>query len=169
MSTPALDGSRQADPFIPWAGARTRPSGGAVVLIGLVVALLLYIGGNLRHVDPVTPSTPFPHSAELERATGVQFSRVAVVGDGGLVMVEYVVQDVEKAKAFQYDRTHVPTLTSQSRPLSTSRVSIMKPGHLIRPGQTYYFVYQNTAGALRSGEWVTITYLDHELTDVPVL
>ena len=45
----------------------------------------------------------------------------------------------------------------------------MKPGHLIRPGQTYYFVYQNTAGALRSGERVTITYLDHELTDVPVL
>ena len=28
---------------------------------------------------------------------------VAVVGDGGLVMVEYVVQDVEKATAFQYD------------------------------------------------------------------
>ena len=26
MSTSALDSSRQADPFIPWAGARTRLS-----------------------------------------------------------------------------------------------------------------------------------------------
>ena len=44
----------------------------------------------------------------------------------------------------------------------------MKPGHLIRAGQTYYFVYQNTGGALRTGELATISYLDHELTDVPV-
>ncbi len=140
-----------------------------MVLIGLVVTLLFYIGGHLRQPEPVSPSTPFPHSAAMEDATGVQFSRVAVVGDGGLVMVEYVVQDVEKAKAFQYDREHVPTLTSQSRSLAINRVSIMKPGHLIRPGQTYYFVYQNTAGALRSGELATITYLDHALPDVPVL
>ena len=46
----------------------------------------------------------------MEAATGVRFSRVAVVGDGGLVMVEYVVLDVEKAVAFQADRAHVPTL-----------------------------------------------------------
>ena len=169
MSTPAVDSSAQADLFVPWAGARSRPTGGAVVLIGVVVTLLLYIGGSLRHVDPVTPSTPFPHSAEMERDTGVQFSRVAVVGDGGLVMVEYVVQDVEKATAFQADRAHVPTLTSEARSASTQRVSIMKPGHLIRAGQTYYFVYQNTGGAFRSGERMTISYLDHELTDVPVL
>ena len=169
MSTPAVDSSAQADLFVPWAGARSRPTGGAVVLIGVVVTLLLYIGGSLRHVDPVTPSTPFPHSAEMERATGVQFSRVAVVGDGGLVMVEYVVQDVEKATAFQADRAHVPTLTSEARSASTQRVSIMKPGHLIRAGQTYYFVYQNTGGAFRSGERMTITYLDHDLPHVPVL
>jgi hypothetical protein len=164
-----VSSAEQAVPFAPSAGSRTRPSVGTVVVIGLFVTLLLYIGGNLRHADPVTPNTPFPHSAEMERATGVQFSRVAVVGDGGLVMVEYVVQDVEKAKAFQYDRAHVPMLASQSRPLSTNRVSIMKPGHLIRPGQTYYFVYQNTSGALHSGERVTITYLDQRLADVPVL
>ncbi len=164
MSAPAV-----ATPFVPWAGSRPRLTGGTVVLVGVVVMLLLYVGVNLRHAEPVTTRTPFPHSAEMERVTGVQFSRVAVVGDGGLVMVEYVVQDVEKAKAFQYDRANVPTLRSEARRLSTSRVSIMKPGHLIRPGQTYYFVYQNTAGALRSGELATITYLGHELTDVPVL
>ncbi len=152
-----------------WVERLPRPTVAAVVVAGLVVTLLVYILVSVRVPDPATPSTPFPHDAAMERATGVQFSRVAVVGDGGLVMVEYVVEDVEKATAFQADRANVPTLTSESRSAATNRVSIMKPGHLIRPGQTYYFVYQNTAGALRSGELATITYLGHELTDVPVL
>jgi hypothetical protein len=102
-------------------------------------------------------------------ATGVRFSRAAVVGDGGLVMVEYVVLDVERATAFQEDRPHVPTLVSEARDGSTQRVSIMKPGHLIRAGQTYYFVYQDTGFSIRPGEMITIQYLSHELRHVPVL
>jgi hypothetical protein len=45
----------------------------------------------------------------------------------------------------------------------------MKPGHLVRAGQTYYLVYENTAGALRPGEKVTIRYRSHVLRHVPVL
>ena len=147
----------------PW------PTQALSVLAVLVVLLALgaYIAVQADRPGAV-PAGSFPHSSEMERATGVQFSRVAIVGDGGLVLVEYVVEDVEKAVAFQKDRAHVPSVTSESRPGGTNRVSIMKPGHLIRAGQTYYFVYQNTGGALRSGELATIRYLDHELTDVPV-
>ena len=140
-----------------------------VVVAALVVATVMYVVVSLRRPEPVTVHTPFPHDAAMERATGVQFSRVAIVADGGLVMVEYVVQDVEKATAFQADRAHVPTVSSEARDKSTNRVSIMKPGHLIRAGQTYYLVYQNTDGALRSGERATLTYRGHDLTDVPVL
>ncbi len=135
----------------------------AAMLAGYIVSV---VGADRGGVDP---HAPVPQSAAMEDATGVRFSRVAVVGDGGLVMVEYVVLDVEKATAFQADRPHVPTLTSEAREASTQRVSIMKPGHLIRAGQTYYFVYENTAGALRPGETVTLSYRSHQLHHVPVL
>ena len=141
------------------------------VVLGLVAAVLV---GYILSVVGTGRATPdphatFPQSAALEEATGVRFSRVAVVGDGGLVMVEYVVLDVEKATAFQADRPHVPVLTSEAREGGTQRVSIMKPGHLIRAGQTYYFVYQNTGQAIRPGEPITLRYRSHELHHVPVL
>lgn len=157
----------------PWAAARLRRVLGrvlvALAVAALVVAAVAYGVARLQAPDLATVDSPFPHDAGMERATGVQFTRVAIVADGGLVMVEYVVQDVEKATAFQADRAHVPTVSSQARDKATNRVSIMKPGHLIRAGQTYYLVYQNTDGALRSGEWASLTYRGHDLTDVPVL
>ncbi len=141
------------------------------VVLGLVAAVLLGYIVSAVGADRgrAAPGAPMPQSASMESATGVRFSRVAVVGDGGLVMVEYVVLDVEKATAFQEDRPHVPTLTSEARDGSTQRVSIMKPGHLIRAGQTYYFVYQDTGFAIRPGETITVQYLSHELRHVPVL
>jgi hypothetical protein len=45
----------------------------------------------------------------------------------------------------------------------------MRAGHLMRAGQTYYLVYENTNGAIRSGEHVTITYGGQSLRHVPVL
>ena len=141
------------------------------VVLGLVAALLLgyivsAVGADHGRAEP---GAAVPQSTAMEAATGVRFSRVAVVGDGGLVMVEYVVLDVEKATAFQADRPHVPTLTSEAREGGTQRVSIMKPGHLIRAGQTYYFVYQNTASSIRPGEMITLRYLSHELHHIPVV
>ncbi len=141
------------------------------VVLGLVAALLVGYIVSAVGTDRglAEPGAAVPQSASMEAATGVRFSRVAVVGDGGLVMVEYVVLDVEKATAFQADRPHVPTLSSEAREGSTQRVSIMKPGHLIRAGQTYYFVYQNTASAIRPGEMITVQYLSHELHHIPVV
>ncbi len=153
----------------PWAAAWPRRVLVSLAVIALVVAAVVLGATRLQTPDLATVDSPFPHDAAMERATGVQFTRVAIVADGGLVMVEYVVQDVEKATAFQADRAHVPTVSSQARDKATNRVSIMKPGHLIRAGQTYYLVYQNTDGALRPGEWARLTYREHDLTDVPVL
>jgi hypothetical protein len=60
-------------------------------------------------------------------------------------------------------------LRSEARNASTNRVSIMRQGHINRAGATYYFVYQNTGGALRAGEDVTIEYGGLRLEHVPVL
>jgi hypothetical protein len=167
----ALVGHAPGRPTTPAAGSAGQWSTPALTALALITVLLVlsaYIAIQVDRPDRSASGRSFPHSADMEKATGVQFSRVAIVGDGGLVLVEYVVEDVEKATAFQADRPHVPSVTSEARPGGTNRVSIMKPGHLIRAGQTYYFIYQNTGGALRSGELATIRYLDHELADVPV-
>jgi hypothetical protein len=94
---------------------------------------------------------------------------VAVVGDGGLITLTYVVLDAEKATRFQAGTTDPPVLRSESRTGGTSRVSLMRQGHNLRAGQTYYLVYQNTKGAVRAGEKVTVTKDGLTLAHVPVL
>lgn len=137
------------------------------VLTVLVVAALALVGA--RSLRGGEGERAVPQSTEMETALGVRFSRVAVVGDGGLVTLSYVVLDLDKASRFQADTRHPPLLRSEARAGSTQRVSIMRQGHINRAGATYYFVYQNTGGALRPGEDVTIETNGLRLEHVPVL
>jgi len=137
-------------------------------IIALLAILVAFIVGNLAQ-SRAQASGSMPQDAAMEKALGVRFSRVAVVADGGLVTVSYVVLDPEKASRFQLDGAHPPVLHSEARGLSTSRVSLMKQGHTLRAGQTYYLVYQNTRGALRPHEQVSIDAGALHLRHVPVL
>jgi hypothetical protein len=139
----------------------------------LCVAVVL-LGGAFFAVRAMSDTTQqrsaaVPQSAAMEQRLGVRFSRIAVVGDGGLIVLSYVVLDPEKATVFQSDREHPPVLASEARPLSTQRVSIMRNGHLMRAGATYYFVYENTKGALQPGELAAISYRGLVLAHFPVL
>jgi hypothetical protein len=140
-----------------------------VILIAVLAVAL--VAGGLVAVRLWASSGPaaFPQSSAIEDKYGVRFSRVAVVGDGGLVTLTYVVLDSEKATRFQSDVQHPPELRSEDRDGGTKRVSVMKQGHSLRSGQTYYFVYQNTKGALRHGEKATVQVGDLSLLHAPVL
>ena len=140
-----------------------------VAALALVLVLVGLLGHNVLVSRTAPAGRPVPQSAAMEDALGVRFSRVAVVGDGGLVTLSYVVLDAEKASAFQSDVTHPPLLRSESRTGSTQRVSLMRQGHALRAGQTYYLVYQDTRGALRSGDAVSIVKGSLTLAHVPVL
>ncbi|MCU1657894.1 MAG: hypothetical protein JWO57_2550 [Pseudonocardiales bacterium] len=140
-----------------------------VILVGAAVVLAGVAGTAYALVKSDAQSTTFPQNAQIEQQLGVRFSRVAVVGDGGLVTVTYVVLDSEKASRFQSDVAHPPSLYSESRHRTTTRVSLMKQGHTLRAGQTYYLVYENTHGALRHGERASIVEGTLRLEHVPVL
>ncbi len=146
---------------------RSRPLARWIVLAVLAVLMALVIS-NLAQSRALA-SRSVPQSAAMEQALGVRFSRVAVVADGGLITVSYVVLDPEKASRFQLDGANPPVLHSEARGLSTQRVSLMKQGHTLRAGQTYYLVYQNTRGALRPHELVSIDAGALHLRHVPVL
>jgi hypothetical protein len=137
----------------------------AVLAIALVVGILV----GVRVWSSADAAGTFPQSAAIEQQYGVRFTRIAVVGDGGLITLTYVVLDSEKASRFQSDVAHPPELRSESRDGGTKRVSVMKQGHSLRTGQTYYFVYQNTKGALRHGEKASINLGALTLPHAPVL
>ncbi len=143
------------------------------LLAVLVAVVIVVLGGlvvrNVAFAKTSAKSYQVPQSAAMEDELGVRFSRVAVVGDGGLITLTYVVLDSEKATRFQSDVANPPVLTSESRDGGTRRVSLMKQGHALRNGQTYYLVYQNTAGSIRHDEKITIVYDQLRLEHVPVL
>lgn len=143
-----------------------------LLILSVVLALALFAGGGFaarallgRDGDPAA----VPQSSQMESSYGVRFTRLAVVGDGGLLVLSYVVTDAEKAQRLQGDRDHPPALASEARDGGTKRVSLMRTGHAMRAGSSYYFVYQNTAGAIRSGELATISYGGISLPHMPVL
>lgn len=156
------------DATAPRPAARRR-----TVVVAIVIALALFAGGGLaaRAIlghgsdDPAA----VPQSSAMESTYGVRFTRLAVVGDGGLLVLSYTVLDAEKAQQLQGDRDHPPALASEAREGGTHRVSLMRTGHLMRAGSSYYFVYQNTAGAIRSGELATVSYGGISLEHLPVL
>ncbi|HEY4571434.1 MAG TPA: hypothetical protein VIH10_18315 [Kribbella sp.] len=142
-----------------------------LVVLAAVLAMALAAGVlvGIRLWSSPDDAGSFPQSTAIEQQYGVRFSRVAVVGDGGLITLTYVVLDSEKATRFQSDVGHPPELRSEDRDGGTKRVSVMKQGHTLRAGQTYYLVYQNTKGALRHGEKTSIHVGDLVLPHAPVL
>ncbi|HKC26501.1 MAG TPA: hypothetical protein VKB75_00685 [Jatrophihabitans sp.] len=147
--------------------AVTRP------LIVLLIAAAIVSAGALSATYALTASTThsrqFPHNAQLESQLGVRFSRLAVVGDGGLLELSFVVLDSDKATSFEASLARPPVIVSETRSGSTSRVSIMKQGHNLLPGQTYYLVYENTRGAVQPGGWATVVVGQAALKHIPVL
>ena len=153
--------------LIPRGAIRLAVIAVIAVLAALVVRNLVTTSGS--HGDAATVHAAVPQNAAMENAFGIRFSRVAVVGDGGLLTVSYVVIDSQKALEFQPDLGHPPVLSSESRTGSTKRVSLMRQGHALRDGQTYYLVYENTRGVIHPGEKVTISKGSFRLAHVPVL
>jgi hypothetical protein len=114
------------------------------------------------------PRYDVPHNAQIEAALGVRFSQAAVVGDTGLVELRYIVLDAQKASAFQSDTAHPPVLRSERNGKVAWRAALMRQGHELRPGQTYYLLYLNNQGAVQRGDKITIEAAGRHLQHVPV-
>ncbi|MCU1678030.1 MAG: hypothetical protein JWM93_2788 [Frankiales bacterium] len=147
-------------------GRTTKRHYARVIAVTLLAGIVALIVRNVVVAAHQRQSHAVPQNAAMESVLGVRFSRVAVIEDGGLVQLSYVVLDPEKAQRFQAQQLSPPVI--KSRGISLTRVALMKQGHDLRPGQTYYLVYQNTKGAVRSGDHVQLDEAELQLTDVPV-
>ena len=137
-----------------------------VVLLALVAATLAW-----RAAGTAQASNRYdvPHNSSMEAKLGIRFTQAAVVADGGLVELRYTVLDTGKATTFQNDVHHPPVLKGSKRGKeSLYRTALMKQGHNLRAGQTYYILYMNNHGAVRSGESLEIDAGGAALANVPV-
>ena len=91
------------------------------------------------------------------------------MGDGGLIELRYTVLDTEKATKFQSDTQHPPVIYSErDRSAPVYRTALMRQGHDLRPGQSYFILYENNHGVVRRGDTVEIDAGAGKLTSVPV-
>jgi hypothetical protein len=110
-----------------------------------------------------------PRSSAIEAKLGIRITQASVVADGGLVELRYVVLDTGKATTFQNDVHHPPVLKSSKRTKEALyRTALMKQGHDLRPGQTYYILYMNNHNSVRPGETLQIDAGGVTLANVPV-
>lgn len=150
---------------VPGWDGRTRQRIVVILLAALLVAVLAW-----RHAGGADARPPYrvPQSADLENALGVRFTQAAVVGDGGLVEIRYVVLDVQKASRFQSDVKHPPLLRSERRNAVAWRAALMRQGHQLRAGQDYFILYLNNHNAIRPGETIEIDAGSRRLQHLPV-
>ncbi|MCU1686652.1 MAG: hypothetical protein JWQ81_7391 [Amycolatopsis sp.] len=147
-----------------WRRSAVRIAVLAVLVVGFAAALVW------RVQSPADAGKPYqvPQDRQLESSLGIRISQAAVVADGGLVEIRYTVLDGQKASKFQNDVHHPPLLHSERRNGDVYRAALMKQGHELRPGQTYYILYLNNANAIRSGETLEIDAGGARLQHVPV-
>ncbi|SBT40050.1 hypothetical protein [Micromonospora auratinigra] len=151
---------------IPFRIPRPRPA--RLVLPLLVLALVAVSIVRFGGYADARQGYAVPHDGQLEAATGIRFTQAAVVGDGGLVELRYVVLDTQKASAFQNDTKHPPRLRNERSGKLAWRAALMKQGHELRPGQSYYLLYLNNDSAIRRGDKIEITSGQRHLAHVPV-
>jgi hypothetical protein len=139
-----------------------------IVVVGLAAALVAVLAWRHPGFADARPPYRVPQSAELEGALGVRFTQAAVVADGGLVELRYVVLDAQKASRFQSDTRHPPLLKSERRNGIAWRAALMRQGHQLRAGQAYYLLYLNNGNAIRPGETIEVEAGGRRLQHLPV-
>ena len=138
-----------------------------VLMVGCFAATMAW-----RMAGPAQAEQSVRRAAQRRRwrpKLGVRFTSASVVADGGLIQLRYTVLDSAKATTFQNDVHHPPVLKGYKRTKdSLYRTALMKQGHDLRAGQTYYILYMNNHNAVRPGDSMEIDAAGVVLANVPV-
>jgi hypothetical protein len=90
------------------------------------------------------------------------------VGDGGIIDVRYQVLDPLKASIVEGDPTKTPALKDVRNGAVLTDTAAMRHGHAQRPAGTYFLLYFNKGGVVKSGDFINVTVAGLTLKNVPV-
>lgn len=139
----------------------------AIKPVWLVTAIVVLVGGWrgwVAYRATQLPGQPVD-LATLEQKWGIQVKQIGVTADGGLIDFRLIVTDPDKA---------LPLFTVEDRPILVVEHngavvdSLMHPPHShdLIPGQTHFFLYNNTNGAIQSGLLVSVVIGDLRLEHI---
>jgi hypothetical protein len=137
-------------------------------MVLLVLAFAAAVVGRFATGAAARDPYRVPQDGQLESTLGVRFTQAALVGDDGLVEIRYTVLEAQRASAFQNDVKHPPVLRNERTGKTAWRAALMKQGHQLRPGQTYYILYLNNQNAIKRGDLLDIETPSRKLVHVPV-
>ena len=157
---------------------RTRTVGALTGVVVAVVAagLVLWIW-HAATGDPATATgktvpaswaRPVVGARDLGRRSGVEITRVAVSGDGGLVDLRFTVVDPDRANAL-HDESTPPAVIDERSGLVVHQL-LMNHAHsgAFKAGVTYYLVFENPGNWLRRGSKVTVLLGNAQVEHVTV-
>ncbi len=136
-----------------------------ILLIAVGIGAFLLARG-WTPAPTVSPSGAIPINPAIEAKWGVRVTQIGVTADGGMVDFRYLVLDPDKALALVDNLKNVPVLLAENSGTSVNSAALMPAKHNLNPGQTYFFLYRNTNGAIKPGTPVTVKFGDLNLEHV---
>ena len=132
---------------------------GRIALIALVVAIVAAVVWPQLHGSARGSIVPAVNPA-VEAAWGLRPTQLAMSGDGGFVDFRFVVLDADKAVAMMQDVSSLPVLRAEGSGKLLNTVVSMSTKHDLAVGRTYFLLYRDDGGAVKSGTRVTIVFHD---------
>jgi len=122
----------------------------AVAIIGAAVAASQADASAVAQIDGA-------EALAMERVWGVRLLNVALTGNDGLIDVRYQVVDPYKALGL-HDADSTPALIDEATGAILDRPGLHSDHKVrsLRPGGTYYLLYQNNGGLLKPGSRITL-------------
>lgn len=139
-----------------------------VLVLAMAVALTAVLIWRFASPAQAKDAYRVPENPGMENSLGIRVDAARLVAGSGIVEVRYTVLDAQKASNFQNDVHHPPVLRSEQHGGNVYRTALMKQGHDLRPGQSYYVLYLNNGGSVHHGDTIEINDGGNRLQHVPV-
>ena len=158
-------------------GRRARLAGGLVGVVATVVATAVALWIWHASTDgteatdsrvPASWARPAVAADRLSQASGVEITRVAVTGDGGLVDLRFRIVDPDRANAL-HDESTPPAVVDEQSGLVVHEL-LMNHSHTgaYKAGVTYYLVFNNPGNWVHRGGKVTVLLGNAQVEHVEV-
>ena len=150
-----------------FSNVRLNSMGWLIPLVILLASLVYWAIPFLN--NPVAPeNAPMPANTAIEEKYGIRITRVAVTADGGMVDLRYVILDPNKAQFVGTSPQTTPKLYPQTGKIVVSETAPMPHKEVLHAGITYFLLYHDTLGSIKSQSYITVMVGQLKLERVPV-